>query len=184
MLACVLHFVDAETAHGVVSTFVQALAPGSYVVISVGFGQGRTGTDFASTYNAHSGPRIYAHSWPEITGLFSGLELVPPGIVETTAWLPGQPDTVPEQRSNMIVAGVGRRLLPPGSLARPVDSGQARSSRGRTGGEPVGTEATMRYRSPADAQVPVSQAKPQGGSSIRPPLMSRWPALECTWTGS
>jgi O-methyltransferase involved in polyketide biosynthesis len=109
VLACVLHFADAEIAHGVVSTFVEALAPGSYVVISVGFGRGRTGTDFASTYNAQSGPRIYAHSWREITGLFSGLELVPPGIVETSAWLPGQPDTVPEQRSNMIVAGVGRR---------------------------------------------------------------------------
>ena len=34
------------------------------------------------------------------------------------------------------------------------------------------------------AQVPVSQAKPQGGSSIRPPLMSRRPAVECTWAGS
>jgi S-adenosyl methyltransferase len=83
VLACVLHFVDAETAQGIVSTFVQALAPGSYVVISVGFGQGRAGTDFASTYNAQDGPRIYAHSWQEITGLFAGLELIRPGIVET-----------------------------------------------------------------------------------------------------
>ena len=81
VLACVLPFVDAETAQGIVSTFVQALAPGSYVVISR----------------------------QEITGLFAGLELVRPGIVETSAWLPGQPDMEPEERSNMVVAGVGRR---------------------------------------------------------------------------
>jgi O-methyltransferase involved in polyketide biosynthesis len=110
VLACVLHFVDAETAQGIVSTLVRALAPGSYVVISVGFGRGQAGTDFASRYNAQDGPRIYAHSWEEITGFFAGLELVPPGIVETSAWQPGQPDTGLDERSNMIVAGVGRRL--------------------------------------------------------------------------
>ena len=43
-------------------------------------------------------------------GLFDGLELVRPGIVETSAWLPGQPETVPEEHAAMIVAGVGRRL--------------------------------------------------------------------------
>ncbi len=109
VLACVLHFVDAQTAQDIVRTFVQALAPGSYVVISVGFGRGRAGTDFASTYNAQEGPRIYAHTWEEITGMFLGLELVPPGIVETSAWQPGQPDIVLEERSSMIVAGVGRK---------------------------------------------------------------------------
>jgi hypothetical protein len=110
VLACVLHFVDAETARDIVSTFAQALAPDSYVVISVGFGQGRAGTDFASTYNAQDGPRIYAHLWEEITGLFGDLELVPPGIVEASAWLQGPPDMVPGERANMIVAGVGRRI--------------------------------------------------------------------------
>ena len=109
LLACVLHFVDAKTAQGIVSTFVEALAPGSYVVISVGFGRGQAGTDFASRYNAQDGPRIYAHTWEEITGMFAGLELVPPGIVETSAWQPGQPDTAPEEQPSMIVAGVGRR---------------------------------------------------------------------------
>ncbi|HEY2268417.1 MAG TPA: SAM-dependent methyltransferase [Streptosporangiaceae bacterium] len=112
ILACVLHFVDAETAHGIASTFARALAPGSYLVISVGFGRGREGTTFASTYNAQDGPRIYSHTWEEITGLFDGLELVRPGIVETSAWLPGQPGTGPEARDAMIVAGVGQRLLP------------------------------------------------------------------------
>ncbi len=88
MLACVLHFVDAPAAQGIVGTFARALAPGSYVVISVGYGCGQEGRDFASTYNAQSGPRIYPHSREEIAAMFAGLELIPPGIAETSAWDP------------------------------------------------------------------------------------------------
>jgi S-adenosyl methyltransferase len=50
-----------------------------------------------------------AHSWAELTGLFDGLELIPPGIVETSAWLPGQPEARLSENTTMIVAGVGRR---------------------------------------------------------------------------
>ncbi|MDQ2814736.1 MAG: SAM-dependent methyltransferase [Actinomycetota bacterium] len=55
ILACVLHFVDAQTADAIV-TAAEALAPGSYLVISVGFAKGQGGDDFASTYNAQGGP--------------------------------------------------------------------------------------------------------------------------------
>jgi hypothetical protein len=109
ILACVLHFVDATTARGIVTTFAQALAPGSYLVISVGFAKGQAGQDFARTYTAQDGARMYAHSWEEITAMFGGLELVPPGIVDTSSWRAGWPETVRPERSSMIVAGVGRR---------------------------------------------------------------------------
>ena len=79
ILGCVLHFVDAGTAGGIVGQLTKMLAPGSCLVISVGYGAGKAGTNFASTYNAQDGPRIYAHSWEQITGMFSGLALVPPG---------------------------------------------------------------------------------------------------------
>jgi len=125
VLACVLHFVDAETARGIASTFARMLAPGSYLVISVGFGRGREGTDFASTYNAQNGPRIYAHSWEEITGLFDGLDLVPPGIAETSEWHPGQPGRAVGDRESMIVAGVARRPLTP--VVTGKGSGRGRS---------------------------------------------------------
>ncbi len=55
------------------------------------------------------GARIYAHSWDEISALFDGLELVPPGLVETSAWQPGLPFRAREEQASMIVAGVGRR---------------------------------------------------------------------------
>jgi len=99
-------------------------------VISVGFGRGREGTDFASTYNAQNGPRIYAHSWEEITSLFDGLELVPPGIAETSEWHPGQPGGAVGDRESMIVAGVARRPLTPAGTRKDTGHGW----RPRTGG--------------------------------------------------
>jgi SAM-dependent methyltransferase len=109
LLACILHFVDAATAKGIGTAFSRALAPGSFLVISVGFARGQAGQDFASTYNAQDGPRIYAHSWEEITALFDDLDLVPPGITNTSTWRPGSPGTTRTDDSSMIVGGVGRR---------------------------------------------------------------------------
>lgn len=43
ILGCVLHFVDAETAGGIVGRLTGMLAPGSYLVISVGYGAGKAG---------------------------------------------------------------------------------------------------------------------------------------------
>lgn len=108
ILGCVLHFVDAETAAAIVGSLTGMLAPGSYLVISVGYGAGSAGTNFASTYNAQDGPRIYAHSWEQITGMFNGLALVPPGVVDVSRWQAEQPEVTPTGRSDMIAGGVGR----------------------------------------------------------------------------
>ena len=40
ILCCVLHFLDAETAQDVVARFVRGLAPGSYLIISIGWAEG------------------------------------------------------------------------------------------------------------------------------------------------
>ncbi len=109
ILCCVLHFLDGAGAEHVVQTFGQALAPGSFVIVSLGFEKRRPGGDFASAYNAQDGPRIYAHSWEQITAFFDGLDLVPPGIVDCATWLPGRPEGPPADQDSMIAAGVARR---------------------------------------------------------------------------
>jgi hypothetical protein len=109
ILACVLHFVDGPTARGIVTAFAQALAPGSYLVISIGFARGDGGEDFARTYNAQGGARIYAQTWEQITALFDGLELLPPGIVDSAVWRPEWLQTAQPDRPSIIAAGVGRR---------------------------------------------------------------------------
>jgi SAM-dependent methyltransferase len=111
VLACVLHFVDAGTAREIVFSFVRALAPGSYLVVSVGYGRGRAGAGFASTYNAQGGPQIYAHSLEEIIALFAGLDLILPGLTEVSAWRPGWPESELPGYSAMIIGGVGRTSL-------------------------------------------------------------------------
>ncbi len=109
LLACVLHFVPGEVARDVVSRFKRILAPGSYLVISVGFGRGRAGSDFARTYNAQDGSRIYQHSWAEIAAWFDGLDQLAPGLGDVTGWRPDPPEYVPVERESMIVGGVARK---------------------------------------------------------------------------
>jgi O-methyltransferase involved in polyketide biosynthesis len=110
ILACILHFLDAPTARGVVHRLVEALAPGSFVAISVGYAPGHAGDDFARTYNAQDGPRIFSHSWDQVTALFDGLELVPPGLVDAATWQAGQaPPDPPAGQASMILAGLGRK---------------------------------------------------------------------------
>ena len=90
---------------------MQALAPGSYVAISVGYAPGPAGDDFARAYNAQDGPRIYAHSKDEITAMFDGLELLPPGLVDAAFWRADRPARTPAEGTSMILAGVGRKPL-------------------------------------------------------------------------
>jgi SAM-dependent methyltransferase len=109
LLCCLLHFLDAPAARAVVRGVAAALAPGSYVIISLGFAPGTAGDDFARVYNAQDGPRVYAHSWAQITALFDGLDLVPPGLADVVDWRPGGRAAAGAGPSTMIVGGVGRR---------------------------------------------------------------------------
>ncbi len=112
ILACVLHFADVATARDIVSGFTGAVAPGSYLILSVGFARADAAA-FASTYNSQNGARIYAHSWDQITGFFDGLDLVAPGVADSADWQPGlPPDAAGPRKSNFIAAGVAR--VPPG----------------------------------------------------------------------
>lgn len=108
ILACVLHFVDTGTARDIVSGFTGALAPGSYLILSVGFAKADA-AGFASTYNSQNGARIYAHSWDQITGFFDGLDLVPPGVADSAQWQPGPPSSdAGPAKDNFIAAAVAR----------------------------------------------------------------------------
>jgi O-methyltransferase involved in polyketide biosynthesis len=108
IMACILHFVDGPTARGIMATLAGALAPGSYLIVSVGFARGQAGEEFANTYNAQRGPRIYAQTWEQITSLFDGLQLVPPGLADAALWRADWPQNAAAERDSMIVAGVGR----------------------------------------------------------------------------
>lgn len=110
IIALVLHFIDAETAASVAQQYTAALAPGSYVIITIGRGDGEVADRFNSSYNAEiSGARLYNHSVAEFASFFNGLEVIPPGFTDAQLWHAGWQDTAePGSAVGRAFAGVAR----------------------------------------------------------------------------
>jgi O-methyltransferase involved in polyketide biosynthesis len=107
IISGVLHFVDPATARAIAGGFAQVIAPGSYLIISVGSGNQSEGENFTSAYTA---ARIYIHSRDEIQGFFGGFELVPPGVVSVRDWVGDDPALDLEPLTATFVAGVARKV--------------------------------------------------------------------------
>jgi O-methyltransferase involved in polyketide biosynthesis len=106
ILSAILHFSDAATARDIASVFVEAMSPGSYLVVSVGSGAPQEGNRFASAYTA---ARIHIHSREELRTFFGDLDLVPPGVVPVRCW-PGDGATVERApRTATFLCGVARK---------------------------------------------------------------------------
>jgi O-methyltransferase involved in polyketide biosynthesis len=103
LLSGVLHFLDAKAAHGVATAFTAAIAPGSYVIISVGTGQAEVAEPFSAAYTAAP---LYIHEPAEIMTFFEGLEMVPPGLVPARGWRGGAAPPKLAPRATFLV-GVG-----------------------------------------------------------------------------
>jgi len=91
VLAAILHFVDDEAAYDVVAQLLDALVPGSYLILShltVDLNP-EAGMKVAKSY-ADSGMTFVLRSKPEVLRFVtdSGLELVEPGIVPVHHWRP------------------------------------------------------------------------------------------------
>ena len=109
ILSGVLHFLDAPAARDVAAAFAEAIAPASYLIISVGSGNPTEGRTFTSAYSA---AQVYIHSRDEILSFFDGLELVPPGAVSVMSW--NSDGSAPHRTwpTATFVGGVARKLRP------------------------------------------------------------------------
>jgi hypothetical protein len=107
ILSGVLHFADASTARTVAVAFSQALAPGSYMIISIGSGSRSEGENFTSAYTAAP---IHIHSAQDIASFLDGLELVPPGVTSVRTWYGEDPAPDVEPRTATFICGVARKL--------------------------------------------------------------------------
>ena len=165
ILAMVLHFFDAETAAQIVAGYTAAVAPGSYLVISAGSGDERTGGLLAREYKAGA---LHNHSPERIAGWFAGLQLIdPPGLVDARAWQPGTPAAPPSAEGGHVLARVARK---PEDTARNRPTRRRRSSPGPAGDDvrDSGTHGRLRVN-------PV-----EGGSQTAGPASTRtcrggWP---------
>lgn len=107
LMVAILHFVtDDEDPAEIIATFRDQLAPGSYLVLSHGcHGENPDAVEDAARAWDTATSRVTLRSPTAIDRLFSGFELVPPGLVTTTEW--GTNDPAPTGQG-LILAGVGR----------------------------------------------------------------------------
>jgi hypothetical protein len=112
MLVAVMHFISAEDdPAGILTALRGATAPGSYLVMSHGTGEGRPREAAGGTavYQRTANP-LTLRDRAEVCALFDGYDLVEPGVVWAPLWHPDSPDEVGEHPElTAIISGVGRR---------------------------------------------------------------------------
>ncbi len=112
LLAAVLHFVPGtDLVTDVLATLREALAPGSYLVISHGCRDARPdiATAAESAYNNRVDADARLRNREQIAGFFDGFALIEPGLVWTPEWRPDSPDDIPDDPAKYwCLAGVGR----------------------------------------------------------------------------
>jgi hypothetical protein len=113
MLVAILHFIpDEDKPAEIIATLLDALPPGSYLTAS------HVTAEHVPAVNAASGQRAYQDAevpWrmrdsDEFARLaFSGLELVPPGVVLASEWRPDDDGSRPLPSEVNCYGGVARR---------------------------------------------------------------------------
>ena len=109
VMGALLHFFPADGARELVAGYVAALAPGSYVVLSVGRTDDNDTAQGFGTYSSSGAAQAYNHSAAEFASFFGPLALVPPGVVDARTWHPdgGQSAPLPP-RAGQALVGVAR----------------------------------------------------------------------------
>jgi O-methyltransferase involved in polyketide biosynthesis len=90
LLITVLHFIpDADSPHAIVSRLMEAVAPGSYLVVLHAPSDMRASevSEMARQYNTNTPSPITPRSRDQVERFFNGLQMVGPGLVNLTDWL-------------------------------------------------------------------------------------------------
>ena len=108
LMGFLLHFFAPDAARDLVARYAAALAPGSYVVLSVGRADAEAAKAGFSTYSSGAA-QVYNHSVPDFVSFFGALELVPPGAVDAREWRPDWEQAVHlRPRDGQAIVGVAR----------------------------------------------------------------------------
>jgi hypothetical protein len=94
LLAILHHIADGDEPYKIVTTLMNAVPPGSYLVLShpaVDIGNEATAqamARMATVLNELMAEKIFARDRAEVARFFDGLELVEPGLVQVSQWRP------------------------------------------------------------------------------------------------
>jgi hypothetical protein len=107
LLVAILHFIkDEEGPDRIVARLRDAMAPGSYLVVSHGTGDfNPDATPTAARAYGRSASQLSPRTHAEVLRYFDGLELLEPGLVPVSMWRPD--GDIPETKG--VYGGVGRR---------------------------------------------------------------------------
>jgi hypothetical protein len=108
IMGSLLHFFAPQDARDLVARYSGALAPGSYLILTMGIASGEAAEKFFRMYSG--GPsRLYQHTPEDFAGFFGPLELVPPGIGDARTSRPGQRELpAAEPREGWMITGIAR----------------------------------------------------------------------------
>jgi hypothetical protein len=112
LLLAIVHFIpDADDPYGIVARLMDAVPPGSFLVICHAPSDIHPDqvAEMTRRYNASGAAQMRPRSRDEVARFFAGLEVIDPGVVPLAEWLrPGQADA---GGSSAIAgyAGVGRK---------------------------------------------------------------------------
>ncbi|XVS65735.1 SAM-dependent methyltransferase [Actinosynnema sp. CA-299493] len=112
MMVAVLHFVQDDPAK-IITAYRDAVAPGSYLVISHAThdGQDAQADDHTDLYRRRTATPMTMRSKSEVRALFDGYELVEPGVVHLPLWRPASPEDVDDHPERFAgLAAAGRKL--------------------------------------------------------------------------
>jgi S-adenosyl methyltransferase len=111
MLVAILHFIpDADKPAEIIATLLDALPPGSYLVASQVTSDANAGAAAAErTYRGAGVPAQVRDSGEFARLAFSGLELVPPGVVRVSEWRPSDAGPHPTPAEVNTYGGVARK---------------------------------------------------------------------------
>jgi hypothetical protein len=110
LMAAVLHFVpDSSKPHDAVARYVDAMAPGSHLVLShaakVDLQRSQEGWKMYNSTSTPGGGRTRE----EVAAFMAGTELVEPGVVWLSEWRPEAPEDATDPERSLGYAVVGRK---------------------------------------------------------------------------
>ncbi|MEW1646591.1 SAM-dependent methyltransferase [Streptomyces sp. NPDC091219] len=110
MLGILGQIPDSDEPEAVVSRFLEALPPGSYLALSDGTDTNAALNQAISVYNANSASSYHLRGPERIEAYFTGLEVVEPGIVPTSQWHPEPVDVGRDPSDVDAICGIGRKV--------------------------------------------------------------------------
>ncbi|MCW7944120.1 methyltransferase [Streptomyces hygroscopicus] len=102
---------DGDDVHGLLKRYVEALAPGSHLILSqVTADLNAEAVERAAELFRHSGTPFFPRSIGEFSRFFDGLELLGPGVIPVSGWRPDAEDVTAQAEGIVpVYAGVARK---------------------------------------------------------------------------